>query len=232
MTATVLITRPLRQAHAFAAELEEAFGGPVRMVISPLIEVVPLPVEGSFDDVAHVIFTSANGVAQADRLNIPKRAIAWCVGAKTTKAAQDLGFKTHEADGSSEKIVALIVAAGPCGRMIHIRGTHVTGDVTGTLAQNGIHCETLVAYDQREVAPTQAALGVLRGESPVIVPLFSPRSAKLFEKIGDFRAPLHLVVISEAVVLSTDLVTVASHTLGGLNGMLIGTLARYQCFSP
>jgi uroporphyrinogen-III synthase len=222
----------MRQARAFAAELEEAFGGVVKTVISPLIEVVALPVEGTFNDVAHVIFTSANGVAQADRLNIPKTAIAWCVGTKTTKAAQDIGFKTRDAGGWSEKIVVLLVAKNPSGRMIHIRGTHVAGDVAGALMQNGIHCETLVAYDQREIAPTLAALGALRGASPVIVPLFSPRSAKLFEKIGDFRAPLHLVVISEAAVVSTDLVPVSSHALGGLNGMVIETLAQYKRFSP
>lgn len=232
MTATVLITRPMRQARAFAEELEEAFGGTVKTVISPLIEIVTLPVEGTFDDVTHVIFTSANGVAQADRLNIPKAAIAWCVGAKTTKAAQDLGYKTREAGGWSEKIVGLLVAENPSGRIIHIRGRYVAGDVAGVLAQNGIHCETLVAYDQREVPPTPAALDVLRGESPVIVPLFSSRSAKLFKKIGDFRAPLNLVVISDAVAVSTDLVTVPSYALAGVNGMVIETLAQYQRFSP
>ena len=232
MTATVLITRPIRQAHAFAAELEEAFGGPVQTVISPLIEVVDLPVEGTFDDVVHVVFTSANGVAQADRLNVPKTATAWCVGAKTTKAAQDIGFETREAEGWSEKIVALIVAGQPVGRLIHIRGAHVAGDVTGALAQQGIICETVVAYDQKEIAPTLAALDALRGENPVIVPLFSPRTAKLFEKIGDFRAPLHLVVISEAVSVSSDLVPVKSHAHGGIYGMVIGTLTRYRRFSP
>lgn len=232
MTATVLITRPIRQAHAFAAELEEAFGGPVQTVISPLIEVVNLPVEGTFDDVAHVVFTSANGVAQADRLNVPKTAIAWCVGAKTTKAAQDIGFETREAEGSNEKIVTLIVAAQPIGRMIHIRGGHVAGDVTGALAQQGIICETVVAYDQKEIPPTKAALDVLRGEKPVVVPLFSPRTAKLFEKIGNFHAPLHLVVISEAVSVSSDLVPVKSYAHGGIYGMVIGTLTRYKRFSP
>jgi uroporphyrinogen-III synthase len=232
MTATVLITRPTRQAQVFAAELEEGFGGPVQTVISPLMEVVDLPVEGSFDDVSHVVFTSANGVAQTDRLNIPKTAIAWGVGAKTTKPAQDIGFETREAEGSNEKIVTLIVAARPVGRMVHIRGAYVAGDVTGALAQQGVICETVVAYDQKETAPSQAALDVLRGENPVIVPLFSPRTAKLFEKIGDFHAPLHLVVISEAVSVSSELVPVKSYAHGGIYGMVIGTLTRYKRFSP
>ena len=232
MTATVLITRPLRQGQAFAAALEAGFGGPVRTVLSPLIETAPVVVDQDFGNVAHVLFTSVNGVHQSDRLRVPTSAIAWCVGDKTAHAAQALGFETQTAGGTSEKLLSLIVAAQPVGRMLHVRGKHTTGDVVGGLAEHGIVCEPIIAYDQVAIAPTQQAIDLLCGENPVIAPLFSPRTAKLFEQIGGFRAPLHLVVMSEAVQVSTDIVPVTSHVQGGIYEMVERTLTRYRRFSP
>lgn len=232
MTATVLITRPLRQGQAFAAALEAAFGGPVQTVISPLIETAPMVVDQDFADVSHVLFTSVNGVQQAGRLQVPTTATAWCVGEKTAQAAQVAGFETRTAGGTSEKLMLLIVAANPVGRMIHVRGKHTTGDIIGHLAKARITCEPVIAYDQVAIAPTQQAIDLLCGENPVIVPLFSPRTAKLFEQIGVFRAPLHLVVMSEAVFVSTDIVPVTSCANGGIYGMVEGTLTRYRRFSP
>lgn len=232
MTATVLITRPLQQGKAFAAALESAFGGPVRTVLSPLIETAPVQVDQDFADVSHVLFTSVNGVHQASRLGLPTTATAWCVGEKTAQAAQAVGFETRTAGGTSEKMMSLIVAAQPVGRMVHVRGRHTTGDIIGGLGDAGIICEPVIAYDQVAIAPSQQAIDLLAGENPVIVPLFSPRTAKLFEQIGGFRAPLHLVVMREAVSVSSDIVPVTSYAQGGIYGMIEGTLTPYRRFSP
>jgi uroporphyrinogen-III synthase len=235
MTATVLITRPKAQSKAFAAALEDAHGGPVRHLISPLMEIVPLPVAGGFDDLRHVVFTSVHGVAQALRVGIPAGICAWCVGAKTGKAASDAGFEVHVAGGDVQNLVALIVARVPAGRMVHLRGRYVAGNVLTDVSEAGVTCESVVAYDQVAVAPTQAALDLLRGESPVIVPLFSPRTGKLFGQIADFHAPLHLIVISEAVDVAGRDVPVVSRTLArkkDMSGVIDATLASYARFSP
>lgn len=235
MPATVLITRPKPQAEAFATALAVAHGGPVPCVISPLTAIVPLTIGGAFVDVKHVLFTSVNGVAQALRIGIPTTAIAWCVGAKTAQAASQIGFGVRVADGDSRSLVARIVADKPVGQIIHVRGRHVAGDVIGGLSAAGIACDAVVAYDQIAVAPTQAAIDVLRGETPVIVPLFSPRSAKMFGKIDEMQAPLHIVSLSAAidhVLLDSTVVTRTVARSGDAKGMVDATLARYRQFSP
>ena len=232
MGATVLITRPLAQGKAFANALAGTHGGPVQTVISPLIEVAPVHVALDMSDVAHVVFTSVNGVQQARRLGLPKTATAWCVGAKTADAARLAGFVAHPAGGNSETLVRLIVAAQPQGRMVHIRGRHTAGDLIGGLAAAGIICDPVLAYDQVAVAPTQAAIELLCGIKPVIVPLFSPRSADLFSQIGDFRAPLHLVMISDAITVSDRFVPISSVEVADSQTMVERTLALYKRFSP
>lgn len=232
MAATVLITRPIAQARAFAQALEDAFGEPLRTVISPLIETVAVPVDQDFADVAHVVFTSVNGVQQASRIGLPTTATAWCVGAKTADAAQTSGFIVRVAEGNSESLVSLIVAGNPSGRMVHVRGKYAAGDVLGGLALAGIMCEPIVAYDQLAIAPTQQALDLLSAESPVIVPLFSPRTAKLFAQIDAFRAPLHIVAISPSIEFPEEIVPVSSVAIAGIDGMVKGTLACYGQFSP
>lgn len=235
MMATVLITRPKAQAEAFTAALEAAYGGPVRTVMSPLIEIVQLAVTGSYQNVQHVILTSVHGVTAAARLRLPKGIHAWCVGAQTANAAANMGFEVHNADGANRELVAMIVAASPKGRIVHVRGEYVAGTIVERLRSSGIACEVVVAYNQRACPATSAARELLRGQHPVIVPLFSPRTASLFAEIADFNAPLHLISISEAVDISSEDAPIASRVVATNDrraGMITGTLSQYARFSP
>ena len=57
----------------------------------------------------------------------------------------------------------------------------------------------MVVYDQLPQPLNEPALKALAGRAPVILPLFSPRSAGLLsEQAMDARAPLWLVPISPA----------------------------------
>jgi uroporphyrinogen-III synthase len=232
MAATVLITRPLAQAEAFAQALYFAHGAKVQTVISPLIEIVPLPVTENFADVSHVVFTSVNGVAAADRIGVPTSIVAWCVGTKTAEMAETAGFDVRIAGGTSDSLAALIVAESPTGRMVHVRGRHVAGQLIENLADAGITCETTIAYDQIASPLTQAAVDLLRGQDPVIVPLFSPRTAKLFTETADVNAPLHLILISDVVDIAAQNILAVSRALADGNGMIDQTLVRYARFSP
>lgn len=234
MTATVLITRPQAQAKRFAQALENAYGQPLSVVISPLIEITPLPVDGDFKDVQHVIFTSANGVTAAKRLDIPTGITAWCVGHKTAKTAAEAGFDVHIAESDSESLVALIVAQAPVGRMVHIRGRHVAGNIIENLSNAGFSCDVALAYDQSAVTATQNARDLLSGQQPVIVPLFSPRTAQLFAQIGNFKAPLYLVTLGDAIDVSGREIPVKSRFVAEKNAgtsMIEAVLMRYGEFS-
>ncbi|MCY4180063.1 MAG: uroporphyrinogen-III synthase, partial [Litoreibacter sp.] len=61
--------------------------------------------------------------------------------------------------------------------------------------------DRIVAYRQREVAFPDRVTGLLSQAQEVIVPLFSPRTAKLFERnlFSGAQANLHAVCLSPAV---------------------------------
>lgn len=76
------------------------------------------------------------------------------------------------------------------GRLVHPHGRHLA---------RALPVEGMVVYDQTAVPPSAEALGVLAGSAPVILPLFSPRSARLAAAAAaGARAPLLPVAISAA----------------------------------
>lgn len=198
MTATLIVTRPYLQGRAFVDDILDRWAAPLAVVTSPLIEIVPLHVD--LPDGTDVIFTSANGVAQVERLGLSSKRHAWCVGEKTAQAASDLGFIVTTGPGTAEGLVATIAAETPARPLAHIRGTNARGDITTNLQAAGIQCHDVIAYDQQAVSLTSQALAALQGFAPVVVPLFSPRSAGLFAKQGPFASPLFVPVISENAI--------------------------------
>lgn len=198
----LIVTRPAGQAAGFAKRIARDWGGPLQIILSPLIEIVPLPVDvdADLDGLEAVIFTSTNGVAQAARLPLRDGLPAYCVGDRTAQAAAAAGFSPLSGPGDAAGLRAMIIADRPRGMLAHIRGRHARGEIAQTLTQAGYRCLDLPAYDQRALALTRAALDALAGPAPVIVPLFSPRTAALFSTAANVRAPLHLVAISPSAV--------------------------------
>ena len=108
--------------------------------------------------------------------------------------------------------------------LAHIRGAHTVGQVADTLRAEGFACADLVAYDQVAVPLSEQARDALAGETPVILPLFSPRTAKLISRYGPFAAPIHAVAISAAVApdFALEALIVAERAEG--NAMVAATL--------
>ena len=63
----------------------------------------------------------------------------------------------------------------------------------------GLRASEAVLYDQSAQPLGDAALALMEGTAPVVVPLFSPRSAELVFAGCAPRAPLRIVAISQAV---------------------------------
>ncbi|WP_323006483.1 uroporphyrinogen-III synthase [Pseudorhodobacter sp.] len=200
-----LLTRPAAQSHRFATSLRQRFGNDIAITISPLIApsfiASPLPA----GPVEALIFTSETGVAaymaHAMRPDtLPKR--AYCVGNRTAKAAALAGLEPISADGDAVALIALICAQRPSGRLLHICGEQTRGAVAEVLTKAGIPAEACILYRQAEQPLTKPAIALLQGKTPVLAPLFSPRSATLFRKqvssLGPL-APLICVVLSKAV---------------------------------
>ena len=197
----VLLTRAEAQSRAFATALTDRFADRLRPVIAPLMapeHLRPALPAGTF---AGVIFTSAQGVEAAVRLGVPLPRQAWCVGTQTAAKARAAGFEAHAAGGDAAALVAAIIGKPPTGRLLHLRGEDSRGEVAERLVSAGIETESVVVYRQAAQPLAPDAVALLQAEGPVIVPVFSPRSAALLHAAlpADLRADLSLVAMSDAV---------------------------------
>lgn len=206
----VLLTRPAPQAARFATLLRDRLGEGVRIVSSPLLEpefLAPVVPEGA----DALIFTSETGVEGYRRIaDAPALAglhRAWCVGDRTARAATAAGLAARSANGDAEALFTAILAAEERGPLLHLCGQETRGDLAARLTAAGVPTRAATVYRQRPVPLTEAAVSLLRGDAPVIVPLFSPRSATFFAAAagtGRWHAPLRVAALSPAVAAGLE----------------------------
>lgn len=181
MPPPLLLTRPEADSRRFQQMLP---GWPV--VISPILRIEPVPHDGqALARAPGLVFTSAHAVAAAG----PGRGRpAICVGAHTGAVARAAGFDVTEGQGTATSILPLIAAASV--PLIHPHGRHLARELP---------VPGMVVYDQVPQPLTAEAEALLTGQAPVILPVFSPRSARLVaDAAAAARAPLWLVAISAA----------------------------------
>lgn len=201
---TLLLTRPHTASARFAASLRAMLGDDWPIVESPLLDIVLLTPPA--DDVAmaaaadQVIFTSENGVEGLAALLPARGRVAWCVGGRTAAAARAVGYQAIAAEGDAPSLRALIGAAAPRARLVHARGRHIVAPLAQQLTAAGLPCTEITVYDQIERQLSAAARAALAGPAPVIAPLFSPRSARIFARAAaGAAAPIWLAAMSPAV---------------------------------
>ncbi|WP_108483755.1 uroporphyrinogen-III synthase [Oceaniglobus ichthyenteri] len=194
---TLLLTRPQAQSLGFAETCRAAgWTGPI--VTSPILEIVPRPMPNRPAPGTTLIFTSVNGVEQATAQHDLAGFHAFAVGDTTAKAAQEAGMTCVSANGDFRDLLALL-ARHDTGPLLHLRGTHSAGDLTSALAEMGREAVEWVVYDQVAQPLNGAARRLLAAPGPVVLPLFSPRSARLLSAaVGETAAPLSLIAISQA----------------------------------
>jgi uroporphyrinogen-III synthase len=169
----------------------------VRIVISPLLGIVPTGAEVSLSGYAGVLFTSGNAVALAGQCApIP----AYCVGAQTRALAEAAGWQVARHEVTAEALFAALINEKPATPLLHLAGQHRRGDLASRLTAAGLKTDECVIYDQEPVPFNSDAVAALTGSDPVIAPLFSPRTAEVFARCHTGQAPLHLVAISDAAL--------------------------------
>lgn len=215
----VLITRPEPQATRFAAELTAMLGDSIRPVLSPLM--APAFLSPSLPDADALVLTSETAVQALAGLRGPLPKRAFCVGGRTAEAARSAGLEAISAEGDATALAALILSGPMDGPLLWLRGEDTAGDLAGTLARRGIRLDQAVVYRQDPQPLSPEALALLQGEGPVIVPLFSPRTARLFvDSAQGAVAALYLCSLSAAVdraaaPLSARSRTIAASPTGG-----------------
>lgn len=177
----VLITRPEPQASRFSTALQNRYGDLVQPVLTPLLRPVfmnPVLPDGSFGSVLFTSETAVRAAVAIADMGLPKR--AYCVGDRTTQVATDLGFQAHSAAGDAESLFKLLLERPEHAPFLHLRGREVRGDLSDRLVAAGVPAASVVVYAQETLPLSGEAVAALQGNGPVVLPLFSPRSAEQF----------------------------------------------------
>ncbi|WP_208349984.1 uroporphyrinogen-III synthase [Pseudaestuariivita rosea] len=170
------------------------------MIISPIIRISFLTTDDEFDHYSAFIFTSGNGVEAFLRLAMDGPRGAYCVGQKTSDLARQAGFQVAATAPTVDDLVKTIVQANPRGELLHIRGEHSVGDLDKRLTEAGLKIRSKTLYQQLEEPLNDAAMALLQRDTHLILPVFSPRSARLLVPyLQDIRARIDFVAISDAV---------------------------------
>lgn len=219
MGTPLILTRPHEQSAQFWGQVAATCPGRFIPILTPLMEIRAEETSLDIDGAQALLFTSRNAVAQfaarSDRRDIP----ALCVGHATARVAQDHGFIAQSADGDAAALATLVAQSHvpDGGHFIHFRGAHSAGNLVDALLGEGIPTEERVIYDQRALPLTDSARSALE-QSPCIIPLFSPRSARLLvEQLQGLTPARHqIIAISEAVATEAtrvpgSTITVAQH---------------------
>ena len=192
----ILLTRPAPASGRFAARLALAHPQ-VEVLISPLQEVRMLDWTRPQVDPEALIFTSQNAVQAA--LAAGLTGLAYCVGNQTAEAAERAGFRAISAGGNATDLTTRITADGP-RHLWHLHGRSTKGDVAGVLRAAGFAVTEAIVYDTLPLPLTAPAQAALTGPRPILLPIFSPRSAaRLAEVLTLTTTPLTLVSLSAAV---------------------------------
>ncbi len=181
----VLLTRP-REDSLRVAGILEADG--IQSLIWPLTEIdffeQPIDLPSGLDG---IVFSSGNAVRAFARCSDERNLTAFCVGNRTAELAGEAGFlDIRSADGSFDELVGLIHASKP-GSVHYLRGEDVSGDLPGTLIDNGIACTSSVVYRARPSnGPDAKVRRALVEGSLDVVTIWSRRNATLFrESVGN-----------------------------------------------
>ncbi|SEN12804.1 uroporphyrinogen-III synthase [Loktanella fryxellensis] len=193
MEPILLITRPAPAGVQFAATVAAGLDVPHRVLHAPALQITPL--DYRMPDAAGVIFTSARAVSLAP-MGAGLR--AFCVGDATSAAATARGYSVMNAAGDADALVALILQHRPPGPLVHLGGRHRRGAIAERLTAAGVPCTTVVVYDQMRLPEGDLLREAASGDTPVVAPVFSLRSAGGVLAL-DWRAPLHVVAISAVV---------------------------------
>jgi len=157
----------------------------VDAVIEPLIEIVERP--SALPDLAGVqaiLCTSANGARALARASGERGLPVFAVGDATATAARAAGFGAVESAGGDVDDLARLVARRlrpAAGKLLHVAGSDVAGDLAGALGAAGFTVERAVLYEAHAAdVLTPATARLIAGCKLDLALFFSRRTARAF----------------------------------------------------
>jgi len=182
-----LVARPRAEARALAEAL--ATRG-IEAVIEPLLDIhYRDELAPNLAGVQAVLCTSANGVRALARLSRERNVALFAVGEATAARARGEGFAQVEIAGGNVEDLAQLVRRRlrpEAGRLLHVAGSDVAGDLAGLLREAGFAVERVVLYEARPVAGFSApAIAALQSGLIDFALFFSPRTAAVFLRLAE-----------------------------------------------
>ena len=182
-----LVTRPRAEAAGLAAALAERG---IEAIVEPLLDIHYRDVSApDLAGVQAILCTSTNGVRALARLSSERKRPLFAVGETTAARARSEGFARVESAGGNVADLARLVRARLCpgaGRLLHVAGTEIAGDLVGALGADGFAIERAVLYEARPAAALNA--GTVRALAAGFVDFalfFSPRTAAVFAALAE-----------------------------------------------
>ena len=181
----VLLTRPREEAEGLAAAL--AARG-IAALIEPLLQIhFRVPESFELEGIQAVLCTSGNGVSALARATGDREVPILAVGDATALRARGAGFIAVEsAVGHVADLVRLAAARldPQHGRLLHVAGDVVAGDLVTAMRKAGFAVERRLLYEARPVsALSPTAVGALRGGEIDLALFFSPRTSAIFARL-------------------------------------------------
>ena len=190
---TLLLTRPEAQSTSFLADCERRLGRRIPAVISPVLDIIRVAEPPDLNAFASIVVASGNAVRQlGDTL---EGRIVLTVGEATAALARGFGARAKALGETAETFLERI--GDVTFPAIVCRGRHVRCNLADRLSAEGVTTVDVVLYDQVPRPLSRAGHALLAGRSPVVAPVFSPRSAELLSCYAA-AAPVIVLAISTA----------------------------------
>ena len=221
----LLLTRPLGGNERFCLKIKHLLYS-CEILDNPIQKIDFLPSLSKVNKNSVLIFTSANGLRVAKKHNLINKK-CFVVGANTKKIAVSFGYDVLGFSKDQENLLKLIKSKKPTESMVHIRGKHTVGNLCNALKRNQFSCLDIIGYNQEPLKIKKQNLQKIHSGRPVILPIFSSRSAELLQSNLDLTG-FNVIAISEAVakiVTGVELGELVISKKPDLNSMQEATLA-------
>jgi uroporphyrinogen-III synthase len=181
-----LVTRPRAEAEALAALLARQG---IEAVVEPMIEIADREAASpDLTGVRAILCTSANGVRALVQASGERGVPVFAVGDASAAAARAVGFGRVESAGGDVEALANLVRQHlkpDAGKLLHVTGGVVAGDLAAMLDAAGFTVERLAMYEARAARALSAATARLIADGQIDVALFfSPRTAAIFARLA------------------------------------------------
>lgn len=189
----LLLTRPDALSERVAEVVRNVLPE-VQIVVSPVMKIEAANAVPALDGYDAVIVTSQSAGRFLPDLSGMK---CYVVGAKTSEAVQS---KNGEVAAMFETAKDLLDGPLVARKALHVRGEYAQGDIAENLNLAGIETDEAIVYRQTPAVLSEQAHQLLESEAPVVLPLYSPRSARLLaEQLDQIGPNLRAIAMSRTV---------------------------------